>query len=122
MAVEFLRQALRQEDVRVFGIPGSFGGRAEDLSPKALHGVDLLTGHLLRQADNLLVPLQGRYEAKPDACVATGGLDEDVTWLDATTLLRLLDHALGDAGLEELPVLKKTPSTSLVLPFASHLL
>mmetsp|Transcript_29998 Transcript_29998/g.64676 ORF Transcript_29998/g.64676 Transcript_29998/m.64676 type:complete len:438 (-) Transcript_29998:73-1386(-) len=99
VTTEVFRQAGRQEDVAVFGVPGGLGGGSEDLSTKALHGVHLLTGHLLWQADDLLVAFDGRDHAQADASVAAGGLNEDVTRLNSATLLSLLNHSLGNTVL-----------------------
>ena len=39
----------------VLGVPGGLRWGAQDLGAQALHGVHLLTRHLLGQADDLLV-------------------------------------------------------------------
>mmetsp|Transcript_54588 Transcript_54588/g.171408 ORF Transcript_54588/g.171408 Transcript_54588/m.171408 type:complete len:457 (-) Transcript_54588:91-1461(-) len=100
VAVELLRQPGRQEDVGVLGVPRGLRGRAQDLGAEALHGVHLLPRHLLRQADDHLVALEGGRQGEPDARVAAGGLDQHVPGLDPAALLRLLDHALADAVLD----------------------
>mmetsp|Transcript_56339 Transcript_56339/g.98919 ORF Transcript_56339/g.98919 Transcript_56339/m.98919 type:complete len:270 (-) Transcript_56339:34-843(-) len=108
MAVQLLGEARRQEDVRVLSIPGGLGRCTQDLSAKALHGVYLLSRHLLRETDDHLVALQGGSQGEADAGVAAGGLNQHVARLDAAALLRLLDHALantvldGASGIEEL--------------------
>mmetsp|Transcript_106509 Transcript_106509/g.308216 ORF Transcript_106509/g.308216 Transcript_106509/m.308216 type:complete len:201 (+) Transcript_106509:334-936(+) len=70
VAVQLLGQALREEDVRVLRIPCRLCGRAENLGAQTLHGVHLLAGHLLGQADDHLVAFQRRGHAQADACVA----------------------------------------------------
>mmetsp|Transcript_112508 Transcript_112508/g.157789 ORF Transcript_112508/g.157789 Transcript_112508/m.157789 type:complete len:379 (-) Transcript_112508:2-1138(-) len=113
VAAQVLCQSGRQEDVAVLRIPGSLRGCAEDLCSQALHGVHLLAGHLLRQANDLLVAFDGRDHAKANTSVSTGGLNEDVTWLNSATLLSLLNHPLGNAvlhraaGVEELNLAKE---------------
>mmetsp|Transcript_5396 Transcript_5396/g.12361 ORF Transcript_5396/g.12361 Transcript_5396/m.12361 type:complete len:203 (-) Transcript_5396:266-874(-) len=99
VAIQVLRQPRRQEDVRVLSIPRCLSRCPQDLCAKGLHGVHLLPRHLLRKTNDHLVTLQRSSEAKPDASVAAGWLDEHITWLDPTTLLGLLDHALADAVL-----------------------
>mmetsp|Transcript_1598 Transcript_1598/g.2805 ORF Transcript_1598/g.2805 Transcript_1598/m.2805 type:complete len:216 (+) Transcript_1598:509-1156(+) len=108
VATQILGQALRQEDVRVLGIPRRLCWRSQDFSAQALHCVDLLSGHLLWQADDHLVALDGSCHAKTNASVSTGGLNENVARLNAAALLGFLDHALansifdGTTSVEEL--------------------
>mmetsp|Transcript_76847 Transcript_76847/g.217803 ORF Transcript_76847/g.217803 Transcript_76847/m.217803 type:complete len:260 (+) Transcript_76847:978-1757(+) len=99
VAVQLLRQSGRQEDVRVLGVPSRLGGRAQNLGAEALHCVDLLSGHLLRETDDHLVSFQCRGQREADARVTAGGLDQRVPRLDAPALLGLLHHALPYAIL-----------------------
>mmetsp|Transcript_37917 Transcript_37917/g.118859 ORF Transcript_37917/g.118859 Transcript_37917/m.118859 type:complete len:480 (-) Transcript_37917:314-1753(-) len=93
-------QPPRDADVRLGGVEGGLGGRADDLRAERLEHVHLLLAHLLRERDDHAVALDGRGEREADARVPARRLDERVAGLDAALLLGVLHHALADAVLD----------------------
>ena len=75
-------------------------GRQLELCPVRLHEAAALDGERLGHAEDEPVPLDRGDQGEADAGVARGGLDEHRARPDDARLLRVLDHAEGDAILD----------------------
>jgi hypothetical protein len=96
---EHLTEAPGDADVAIRGVPGGFGGGADDLGAEGLEGDLLLAAHLLGHGDDHAVAADGGGHGEADAGVTAGGLDERVARLDASGFLGLEEHADADAIL-----------------------
>jgi len=93
-------ELLGDTNVRLGGIPGSLGGGADNLSTKSLQDINLLLGHLLREGDDHLVTLKSSSEGHTDTSVTRGGLNEDVSGLNAARGLGIANHSLANTVLD----------------------
>lgn len=59
-------QALGNSNMGLGGIPGSFGGGADNLGTKGLEDINLLLGHLLGQSNDGAVTLDSGSQSKTD--------------------------------------------------------
>lgn len=94
---QLLLQPPRHANVAFRAVECGCCWRSDDFSPQRAQHSDLFGAHLLRQRNDCAVSLDGADQREPDAGVATRGLDERVTRLDATLLFGFFYHAQGDA-------------------------
>ena len=65
--------------------------------PIRCHRVFTLLGRVARHNQRHRIAAHCRDHGKGDACIATGGLNDGVAWLDSATQFRLIKHVIGRA-------------------------